>query len=226
MMRGTVAIGLLALVACTPTVNALTFPVSSVPNWGAMTMPEQWERTYEEIPEEEYVPVPLYDMRDLTTPWKDIVKDRNSAESIRLLTAKLFYSTRYCAKKHLDAAENSDPKREHCAIDLKLPEGTPVVALANGIAEIREDAIYGKHVMLEFQNRGKTYVARYAHLATAIGGDPIGSGSTIRMFVASGFVIGTVGSTGKSTLPHLHLDIADAKGRPVNPMSFFPNLLP
>jgi murein DD-endopeptidase MepM/ murein hydrolase activator NlpD len=218
-MRHAVVIGLLALVACTPVVDAAQFPVSSVPNWGAMTKAAQWDRTYDEMTAKDFVPVPAYNPKEFTVPTMDLRKDR-TPENVRILTAKLFYSTRYCAKKHLDAAEYSDPKREHCALDLKLAKGTPVYALDDGLATVDlDDPLYGNNVTITFKNRGKMYHARYAHLQdVALSKD--------MMHVVSGSLLGTVGSTGKSTVPHLHLDITDSKGKPVHPMRFFPALRP
>jgi hypothetical protein len=116
---------LLWLAACTPQADALTFPVSSVPNWGAMTKAEQWEAPYEKMDTATFVPVPKYNKRTFTESMQYLRTHRSNRNNAKM-TIKLFYSTRYCSTKNLDSAEGNDPKCEHAAIDLYLTEGMPV----------------------------------------------------------------------------------------------------
>jgi hypothetical protein len=203
----------LALGACTPSVDALTFPVSVTPDWGRYETPEQWDRSYAEIPKSEFVRVPKYNLRVLTMKASDMEKTMTRAQAVPLLTAKLFYSTRYCGTYDLDKGEYTGG---HCAIDLKLPFGQPVYALSDGFVQIiKDDDIYGNNVKITFRNQGKLYTARYAHLDTVA---PLGKA------LKAGQLVGTVGLTGNTSDPHLHLDIEDSKHKPVNPMIFFPSL--
>ncbi len=94
----------------------------------------------------------------------------------------------------------------HHGLDIAAREGTPVVAALAGTVERASAAgTYGNLVVLRHADGSET---RYAHLS-AIGvqrGD----------HVAAGAPIGAVGSTGRSTGPHLHFEVR-RDGRPIDP---------
>lgn len=174
-------------------------PVSRVPNWGAMTKAEQWNRSYEELSEEDFVRVPPYDLNTLTTPMVDLLKDRFNPETIRILTAKLYYSTRFFGKYDIDATEFT---AVHPGIDLKLAEGTPIGAIAGGrVHAIRMDEeSLGLHAIVEHRAPdGETYYSIYGHMEAAL----VKAGDT----VVPGQTIGHVGMTGHTTGPHIHLQV-------------------
>jgi murein DD-endopeptidase MepM/ murein hydrolase activator NlpD len=100
---------------------------------------------------------------------------------------------------------------EHSGIDLAAPRGTPIRAAASGIvAWTRVGASYGNYVMIIHNNNLATL---YAHMDSfAVSANQV---------VARGQVIGTVGSTGFSTGPHLHFEVR-SNGIPVNPKSYLP----
>ena len=102
-------------------------PVQAVPNWGAMRSPKEWNRSYAEMDERDFVPVPDYDLTTLTIPIQSLLK--RAPGQVATLTDKLFYSTRYFGAYDLDAGEFTGA---HAGIDLKLAEGTPVGAIAGG----------------------------------------------------------------------------------------------
>ncbi len=84
----------------------------------------------------------------------------------------------------------------HSGIDLGAPYGTPVLATSDGIVEFADWAGgYGNLVEIR-HSRART---RYAHLSQI----------TVRpgQKVVQGQQIGLVGSTGRSTGPHLHFEI-------------------
>lgn len=96
----------------------------------------------------------------------------------------------------------------HRGIDFAAPTGTPVVAASNGVvAAIGQRGGYGRTV--ELQHPGGTETL-YAHLSAFAPG--LAPGQQVRQ----GQMIGRVGSTGRSTGPHLHYEIIQA-GRQVNP---------
>ena len=163
-----------------------------------MTTPAEWERSYAEMNREEFVRVPAYRLRELTTPMGDLLATRDDPESIRILTAKLFYSTRYFGSYNLDAGEFSG---DHAGIDLKLPEGMPVGAIAGGRvnAVIRDKSGLGLHVIIEHRTGNETLYSIYGHLDSA----NVRAGQDVE----PGTTIGTVGSTGRSTAHHLHIQI-------------------
>ena len=90
------------------------------------------------------------------------------------------------------------------AVDLAAPIGTPVMAAASGVVIVSRDAGwnggYGQYIVIKHDNGTQTL---YAHLSRNI----VYSGRS----VVQGQVIGYVGSTGKSTGPHLHFEVRGAK---------------
>ncbi len=98
----------------------------------------------------------------------------------------------------------------HKGIDFAAPIGTPVYAGGNGVIEIAaRNGSYGKYIRIRHNNGYKT---AYAHLS----GYKKGIGKGIR--VNQGEVIGYVGSTGRSTGPHLHYEII-YQDKQINPMT-------
>ncbi len=98
----------------------------------------------------------------------------------------------------------------HKGVDFAAPKGTPVYAAGNGtIVEIRRKGSYGKYINI-FHNGGYTTI--YAHLNGYA--SKLQRGSS----VTQGQIIGYVGSTGRSTGPHLHYEVIE-KGRHVNPLA-------
>lgn len=104
----------------------------------------------------------------------------------------------------------------HSGLDLAATEGLPVYATANGkviVADRRN--IHGNMVAID---HGSNYESRYMHLSKV----EVESGQSVR----KGDRIGTVGSTGKSTGPHLHYEVR-FKGEPQNPINYlFMDLTP
>jgi len=97
---------------------------------------------------------------------------------------------------------------DHRAIDVAAPQGTPVTAADRGVV-LRagwNNQGYGQFVIIDHQI---DYVTLYAHLDRVLvkEGEVVGQGQ----------VLGTVGSTGNSTGPHLHFEIRDF-GRLTNPL--------
>lgn len=182
-----------------PAFGSAVHPVSRIPNWGDMRSPAEWNRSYEELEETDFVPVPAYDLDVLTVPMKELLEHRNDSETIRILTAKLYYSTRHFSAYDVDSGEFSS---DHPGIDLKLAEGTPAGAVAGGkVHDVRREKNgLGLHIIIEHRAPdGLTYYSVYGHLASAI----VSAGDS----VTSGQMIGTVGTTGFTTGPHIHLQI-------------------
>lgn len=95
----------------------------------------------------------------------------------------------------------------HTGLDFAAPSGTPVVAVANGvITSAGYDGSYGNKIVLQLEDGTELW---YAHLT----GFTAGVGET----VVGGQQIGTVGSTGNSTGPHLHFEVRPGAGDPVDP---------
>jgi murein DD-endopeptidase MepM/ murein hydrolase activator NlpD len=99
----------------------------------------------------------------------------------------------------------------HEGIDFAAETGTPVVAPAKGqVVRSEWDPTYGHVIELK---HAENFVTRYAHLSKRL--------VTENSMVQSGAHIGNVGSTGRSTGPHLHYEIFQ-NGKVLNPLSVLP----
>lgn len=96
--------------------------------------------------------------------------------------------------------------RFHSGIDLAAPIGTPVVATSSG--RVASAGWQGNYGILVALNHGGSVETRYAHLSAVA----VRPGQAVE----AGQVIGYVGSTGRSTGPHLHYE-ARVAGRAANP---------
>ena len=105
----------------------------------------------------------------------------------------------------------------HQGIDFGAPTGTPVFAAGDGVIEKREVfGGYGNYVRVRHSSG---YATAYAHLSRF--GQNIQVGKRVRQEQ----IIGYVGTTGRSTGPHLHYEIL-RDNRQVNPMKVkFPSSL-
>jgi murein DD-endopeptidase MepM/ murein hydrolase activator NlpD len=100
-------------------------------------------------------------------------------------------------------------RRAHKGIDLAGPTGTPVYAPADGVVSKAEwFSSYGLYIQVE---HGGELETRYGHLSRL----NVAAGQ----FVRKGDLIGFVGSTGRSTGPHLHYEVRVA-GVAVNPLPY------
>ena len=98
----------------------------------------------------------------------------------------------------------------HRGVDFAAPKGVPIMAAGDGGVEaIGRNGAYGKYIRIRHNS---TYKTAYAHLASYKRG--LRKGSRVRQ----GSTIGFVGSTGRSTGPHLHYEVIK-NGRQTNPMS-------
>jgi len=101
-------------------------------------------------------------------------------------------------------------KSFHTGIDIALPKGTPILAAHDATVStvVHSGTGYGNYVVLTGKNSISTL---YAHMDTI----SVAAGSEVKR----GDVIGTVGSTGNSTGPHLHFEVA-VDGGTLNPAIF------
>lgn len=99
--------------------------------------------------------------------------------------------------------------RKHTGIDLAAPTGTPVYATADGLIG-RADwySSYGLYISI---SHGASMETRYAHLSRLA----VAAGDNVK----KGDLIGYVGSTGRSTGPHLHYEVR-VEGLAVNPVPY------
>ena len=97
----------------------------------------------------------------------------------------------------------------HRALDYAAPQGTPVVATADGKVTTAGD-MGGLGITVEIEHG--QYRSQYAHMSKIAAG--VKRGAT----VSQGDVIGYVGSTGISTGPHLQYALFQ-NGTPINPLT-------
>lgn len=104
----------------------------------------------------------------------------------------------------------------HAGVDFSVPQGSGIRAAAQGkviYAGNRNDG-YGNQIVID---HGNGYITRYAHIRN--GGMTVSEGDDVR----DGQIIGEVGTTGKSTGPHLHFEIRKDNmwGEAIDPTSIF-----
>lgn len=108
----------------------------------------------------------------------------------------------------------------HGGVDFASAHGTPLTPVDDGVVEYAGPyGGYGNAVIIRHTHEGKTLKSLYGHLssiAVAPGNSVSAPGTR-----GGGTIIGRVGSTGKSTGPHLHLEARTAGDEQLNPEQFF-----
>ena len=97
----------------------------------------------------------------------------------------------------------------HTGLDIDAPEGTPITSVARGIvsfAGVRSG--YGNVVEVD---HGNGYLTRYAHAEKLL----VHAGEAVR----AGQALALVGSTGRSTGPHVHFEVW-YRGKVIDPLAF------
>ena len=100
-------------------------------------------------------------------------------------------------------------RMRHNGIDIPAATGTPIYAPADGtVGRAQRLGGYGNYAEIEHGNGIQTRFGHMSRIAVAPG-----------QRVKRGQIVGYVGSTGRSTGPHLHYEVRIA-GTPVNPLPF------
>lgn len=95
----------------------------------------------------------------------------------------------------------------HTGLDLAAPAGTPLVAMARGVVtSAGYDGAYGNKTVFTLEDGTELWYAHQTSINVSVGD-----------VVAPGDLVGTVGSTGNVTGPHLHLEVRPGGGDPVDP---------
>jgi len=189
-----------SLIVYTGTVS----PVDQVPDYEAWSklggVPEK--HTFRQVPKDYLIDLPAYD-----PSIKDRVHGGGEVFSVGYMGS---YET------------GDEGSGSHPGIDIRVPEGTPVLSIANGIVtEVKEGGGFGKVIVIRHPNvpdpanpnKPTVLHSVYAHLSSiqvAVG-----------MMVSKGEQIGLSGSTGFVSGPHLHfqVDRDDAPWHPYWPFS-------
>ena len=141
--------------------------------------------------------ISLYRFKDQKNNIGYYSKDGKSIEKALMKTpingARL--SSSFGLRKHPILGYN----KLHQGTDFAAPKGTPVMASGSGTVEMASwNGAYGKYVRIRHNS---TYKTAYAHLSRF--GKKIRRGAKVQQ----GQIIGYVGSTGRSTGPHLHYEV-------------------
>lgn len=161
---------------------------------------------------------------ELVPSFADSVEEYNFLANVNMLSIESRRWPQMAAKPDLwpvkgplmaAFGERADPftgKGEfHKGVDIRAAAGTPVRAAADGVILFSgRDGGYGRLVIVDHGRNLHTYYAHLSRFDAQVG-------RTVRR----GQVLGEVGSTGRSTAPHLHYEVRIG-GAPVNPYRYLP----
>ncbi|MBN1899462.1 MAG: M23 family metallopeptidase [Spirochaetes bacterium] len=108
---------------------------------------------------------------------------------------------------------NGWKKSVHWGVDISVPSGTPVRSIFPGEVILTGDFYFAGRTV--FIDHGKGIISMYIHLSEIV----VDKDEEVE----KGQIIGKVGSTGRSTGPHLHLSVY-VNQTPVDPMCLFKTL--
>ena len=198
-----------SILELTPTeFTGTVMPVEKVPNWTSLTDKER-KMTYDQLPKNKLIKIPPYDLKNIRAgkSWNGSSSDQRNAY--------ITYPVPNLGNYMLDGTENSG---SHTGIDIKIPVGTPIRAIANGIVYKSDFQAtgFGKYISIahvsipdpENPNKKTTFYSNYAHLSSI--------NVTEGQEVKSGQIIGKSGETGAATTAHLHFQI-DKPTAPFHP---------
>ncbi|MCF7917934.1 S-layer homology domain-containing protein [Candidatus Gracilibacteria bacterium] len=189
-------------------------PIEMVPDWVSLSDTER-TMTYDQLPKSKLIPIPKYDLEKIKaglTYTRGHDEERN---------AYITYPVPFMGNYKLDGTEKSG---SHTGTDIKVPIGTPVRTIANGIVyKVANDPSgFGRHIVIahvgvpdpENSSQKTTLMSAYAHLSQTL----VREGQEVR----KGDVIAKSGDSGMATAPHLHfqLDKDDAPFFPYWPFSW------
>ena len=183
-------------------------PVEKVPKWTALSDRER-NMTYDQIPKSKLINIPPYNLADIRAG-----KHWNSGNDNQR-NAYITYPVPNLGNYMLDGTENSG---SHTGIDIKIPVGTPIRSIANGViykVDYQKTG-FGKYISIAHvsipdpsdPDKKTTLFSNYAHLSSI----NVKEGQEVK----SGQVIGKSGETGFATTPHLHFQI-DKSSAPFHP---------
>jgi len=173
--------------------DGTVYPVTYIPNW-AHSANQNKSLNFSDIDVGEFVALPKYDLSILQN------SDTKNAEA---WFDRYTYITLYMGSYRMNYEEEDG---SHCGIDIRVPLGTPVMSIANGVVvkAVDADSSNGKYVVIRHDNvtlngTKETLYSSYLHMSSVsvVAGDKI----------AKGAIIGKSGMTGTATTPHLHFQI-------------------
>jgi LysM repeat protein len=140
-------------------------------------------------------------------------KQISSPASIRSTMSSVPSSSLSLSKPMAYKYKSQGYSLSHPGIDYAGPSGTPIYSVASGCIVLHATGWNGGYGTTIVQNIGNGYSVRYAHLSAFAKG--VQNGACFE----PGEVIGYNGNTGRSSGPHLHLEVR-LNGVPRNPSQF------
>ena len=133
------------------------------------------------------------------TMWTNPLSYRRISRGVGMVPAGRKKISTVTSNNTVQAPPTNSRYRAHMGIDYSAPIGTPVFSVATGKVVARGyNGAFGNLIILEHPGGYQTY---YAHLSNF--NAELDLGNEVRR----GFEIGYVGSTGRSTGPHLHFEL-------------------
>ncbi|MDP2642581.1 MAG: S-layer homology domain-containing protein [Candidatus Peregrinibacteria bacterium] len=197
--------------------DGTAYPVRQIPDWSHIKS-DKYKSAYDAFSEGELVEAPKYDPAQLSVS-TDTLKWGNPADD-KVRNAKITYSVPYLSTYLLDGKENTG---SHPAVDIKVPEGTPVYSIMNGtvVKASGQSSGFGHHIVIQHNNvptlnnssEKVTLYSSYSHLKDV--------NVAVGDVVTKGQQIATSGKTGTATTPHVHfqLDNSEAPWHPFWPFT-------
>lgn len=192
--------------------DGTVYPIQEVPDWLSLGT-DEWDDTYSEISSNLFLSTPVYSPDQLSTSVDDLEWGNAEDDAVRI--AKITYSVPYMGNYQLDGHEHVG---SHPAVDIKIPYGTPIFSVANGVvSKVSEKTSgFGYHVVVQTNNAPSpddeneltTLHFSYSHLSAIL----VEEGDV----VAKGQQIAFSGDSGTSTTPHLHFQL-DNNNAPWSP---------
>ncbi len=154
----------------------------------------------------EELPMIMFDQKDGENLWWN---DKGESMRKAFLKAPLKYSRISSGFSYARKHPVTRRVQPHTGVDYAAPKGTPVMSIGDGVVTSRKYEGAGGNVVRIRHN--SVYSTAYLHLSKFASG--LKPGQRVRQ----GEVIGYVGSTGRSTGPHLDFRVWK-NGSPVNPL--------
>ncbi|RIA55200.1 peptidase M23-like protein [Dichotomicrobium thermohalophilum] len=125
--------------------------------------------------------------------------DENGSNSRKFLMRKPVKGARFTSGFGYRRHPILGTRRMHTGADWAAPRGTPILAPGDGtVVFVGRKGGYGKHIRLK---HGNGYKTTFSHM------QKFAKGIRKGVKVKQGQVIGYIGSTGRSTGPHLHYEV-------------------